>query len=305
MPTIKSFFLASGLLVLLGLADHLASAVEPADVQAERRAYVDVPMGQLHVRQRGEGPAILLLHQTPWFSIQWSAVMPILANAGYRVVAPDTPGFGFSPPPPPQDEPSFEDYAAQLDALLEALGISETIVIGHHTGAGLGLVFADLYPQRTACLVLNGLPLYTDEVRAQRLANVSQPVQLKADGSHLSDRFQWIHQIIMDRQGSLEAVQLSTLSYFLAEDTELRAYRALFSYPGTHRALENLRIPTLLMSDLQDTLLDSTRSAHELRPDLAYIELEAGGSHVMLDYPQEWSESVLKFLAANCGSTLR
>jgi len=297
MRTIRTCFLAASLLALHAPVD-LAGATERISPPAERRAYVDVPMGQLHVRQRGQGPALLLLHQTPWFSVQWSAVMPILAGAGYRVIAPDTPGFGFSPSP--GGEPSIEDYAAQLDALLNALEISEVVVIGHHTGAGLALVFADLYPKRTACLVLNGLPLYTDEVRAQRLASVSSPVQLKADGSHLSQRFEWIHQNIMDSKGSLEAVQLSTLSFFLAEDTDLRTYRALFSYTGTHRALADLRMPTLLLSDLQDTLLGSTRSAHELRPDLAYVELEAGGSHVMLDYPQEWTQAVLAFLAVSC-----
>jgi len=293
----NSVWLCAGLLAIQWSgAPEIAAETVGAD--SERRAYMDVPMGQMHYRDRGTGPAVLLLHQTPWFSIQWSAVMPILAQAGYRVIAPDTPGFGFSPPP--QGQPDLEAYAANLDTLLAELGIDEAVVIGHHTGAGLALAFADQFPQRTACLVLNGLPLYTDEARAERLDRGQAPVVLREDGTHLSERFEWIHREIMGGQGGLQAVQWSTLSFFLAEDKDLRAYRALFAYGNSVNALENLRMPTLLLSDLQDTLLDATRRAHEIRPDIPYVEMPAGGSHVMLDYPQQWSEAVLGYLAEQC-----
>lgn len=301
MNILKFLALSASLLSFAATAGS-ASSPEGGTPGAERRGYVDVPMGQMHFRDRGQGPVLLLLHQTPWFSVQWSAVMPILAEAGYRVVAPDTPGFGFSPPPAGQ--PDLEDYAANLDVLLEQLGIERAIVIGHHTGAGLALAFADRHPERTACLVLNGLPLYTDEARAERLARVQGSVVLEEDGSHLSERFAWIRREIMGGQGSLEAVQWSTLSFFLAEDSERRAYRALFAYAGSHRALQALEMPTLLLADLQDSLVTATRWAHELRPDIPYVELPTGGSHVMLDYPQDWADAVLTFLRDQCAPAI-
>ena len=55
----------------------------------ERRGYVDTPEGQIHYRAMGEGPAIMLVHQAPWASIQYRAILPLIAAAGYRAIATD------------------------------------------------------------------------------------------------------------------------------------------------------------------------------------------------------------------------
>ena len=61
-----------------------------------RRAYVDGPYGQLHLRIAGHGTPLILLHQSPLSGDQFSAVLPLLAEAGFCAVAMDTPGFGDS-----------------------------------------------------------------------------------------------------------------------------------------------------------------------------------------------------------------
>ena len=62
----------------------------------ERRCYIDGPDGQVHYRTLGAGAPIVLIHQAPWGSIQYRAAMPVLAAAGYQVIAPDLPGHGMS-----------------------------------------------------------------------------------------------------------------------------------------------------------------------------------------------------------------
>lgn len=290
--------LVAGALVLLGLARNLPAA--EAQAWPERRGYVDVPMGQMHYRSQGQGSVVLLIHQTPWYSIQWSKVQPRLAAAGYRAIAPDTLGFGFSPPPD-KAQPSLEDYADQLVTFLDSLGVRDVALIGHHTGAGLSLVFAHRHPERVRCVVLNGLPLYTDEEREARLKGIKPPAPLKEDGSHLSQHFRWIRETVMGGKGSLEAVQMSTIAAQLVEDKELKAYRALFSYPHMQTALRELRVPVLLLTDADDSLKAATQWAHRIRPDLRYVELDGGGSHVALDNPGPWTEAVLKFLDSSCG----
>ncbi|MGB1876227.1 MAG: alpha/beta fold hydrolase, partial [Rhodospirillaceae bacterium] len=77
-----------------------------------KKYYVDGPMGQVHVRELGEGPALVLLHQTAWSSLQFKHAMPYLADRGLRCIAIDTPGYGLSDGP--DDPPSIQDYAESL-----------------------------------------------------------------------------------------------------------------------------------------------------------------------------------------------
>ena len=63
-----------------------------------KRRYVDLPHGQLHFRELGSGPPLVLLHKTPSSSIQYARAMPLLAER-FRTLALDTPGFGMSDAP--------------------------------------------------------------------------------------------------------------------------------------------------------------------------------------------------------------
>ena len=63
------------------------------------RAYTDIPEGQVHYQTAGDGEPLLLLHQTPMFSEEYSLMIPILAPI-FRVIAMDTLGYGNSNKPP-------------------------------------------------------------------------------------------------------------------------------------------------------------------------------------------------------------
>ena len=88
-----------------------------------RRGYVDVEFGQLHYRESGEGPPLVLLHKTPSSSIQYSRVMPLLGER-YRCIALDTPGFGMSDPFPSQ--PLMGDYGRAAIAFLRSRSAVES-----------------------------------------------------------------------------------------------------------------------------------------------------------------------------------
>ena len=64
-----------------------------------RRAYTDTPLGQLHYRTGGQGTPLLLLHQDPQSSLQYSGTFTRLAGANMQVIAPDAPGYGMSDGP--------------------------------------------------------------------------------------------------------------------------------------------------------------------------------------------------------------
>jgi pimeloyl-ACP methyl ester carboxylesterase len=87
-----------------------------------------------HVARQGAGPALLLLHGWPEFWLSWEPVMTRLADR-YTLIAPDLRGFGDSSKPSGPFGP--EDHAADMLALLDALGIEKTGVVGHDVGGAV------------------------------------------------------------------------------------------------------------------------------------------------------------------------
>jgi len=96
-----------------------------------KHAMVQANGASFHVVQAGHGAPLLLLHGWPEFWLTWEPVMERLADR-YRLIAPDLRGFGDSDKP---DGPfGAQDHAADVLALLDALGIERVGVIGHDVG---------------------------------------------------------------------------------------------------------------------------------------------------------------------------
>src|SRR5262245_52066139 len=101
------------------------------------RSFVALPSGRAHVVACGAGRPILLLHQTPRSWDEYREVLPLLASK-YRAIAMDTVGFGDSEPLPAGTD-SIENWATAAHHVLQALGHSRAIVVGHHTGAAIAI----------------------------------------------------------------------------------------------------------------------------------------------------------------------
>src|SRR3954447_16676655 len=95
------------------------------------RRFVTTPLGRIHAAIAGSGFPVLLLHQTPRSWDEYRDVLPLLGR-DFRAIAMDTLGFGDSDA---SGDPSIEAWATAAFALLDALGVKEFAVVGHHTGA--------------------------------------------------------------------------------------------------------------------------------------------------------------------------
>ena len=99
------------------------------------------------------GHTVVLLHGKNFCAATWGATMAALADAGYRVVAPDQIGFCKSSKPAGYQY-SFQQLAGNTHDLLHALGIARAIVLGHSTGGMLAVRYALMYPDAVERLVL-------------------------------------------------------------------------------------------------------------------------------------------------------
>ncbi len=96
---------------------------------------------------------VLLLHGKNFSGSYWKDVIYELLSNGYNVIAPDQIGFGNSSKPG-RYQYSFHQLAYNTKQLLDTLGISNVIVLGHSMGGMLATRFALQYPQYCSRLVL-------------------------------------------------------------------------------------------------------------------------------------------------------
>ena len=93
----------------------------------------DTPI-ELHYEDVGAGRPVVLIHGWPLSSRAWEAQVPALVDAGYRVVTYDRRGFGQSSQPWGGYE--YDTFAADLDALMSHLDLSEATLVGFSMGGG-------------------------------------------------------------------------------------------------------------------------------------------------------------------------
>ena len=111
----------------------------------------------LNVRyvEAGEGPAVLLLHGLAASLLTWYCNIDVLADAGYRVIAPDLPGFGDS------EKPSHLDYDPESAAnfvydFSQELGLDRFSLVGSSAGGLIAGLFALEHPEMVEKMVLVG-----------------------------------------------------------------------------------------------------------------------------------------------------
>jgi len=102
-----------------------------------------------------DGPAVILLHGWPYDTHSFADVTPLLASAGYRVIVPFVRGYGTTRFLSDDTLRNAQQAAVAADviALMDALGIEKAILAGFDWGARSADVIAALWPDRCTALV--------------------------------------------------------------------------------------------------------------------------------------------------------
>lgn len=109
------------------------------------------------VRHGGDGPPVVLLHGHPRTSATWHRVAPQLIQRGFMVICPDLRGYGQSRPPAPTPDHtphSKRAAAADLMAVMRALGHRRFALAGHDRGSYVALRLALDHPGAVSRLAL-------------------------------------------------------------------------------------------------------------------------------------------------------
>lgn len=270
-----------------------------------------------------DGPLVLCLHGFPDIPESFDRLLPALAAAGYRAVAPTMRGYA------PSCQPADGDYtigavARDVVGFVDALGADRAHVFGHDWGALSTYAAAALAPERFASLATLAVPpvhRWPDAVRRVPAQLVKSWYQLFFQLPGLSD---WV---VERRDWALVRWLCRRWSPgFTFDDTQWQARRRAFSAPGVKRAMlswyrQNLsprdlagrrgpfapmRIaaPTLALTGARDGCIDTRLYDHLVLPEdfpagVRVERLEGLGHFAHLEAPERVQGRLLDWLAAH------
>ncbi len=113
----------------------------------------------------GDGPPVVMLHGEPTWSFLWRRVIPPVREAGFRVIAPDLPGFGRSDKPVDLGWYTYDRHTRSVAALLQDLDLRDVTLVVHDWGGPIGLRIAVESPDRIARMVVLDTGLFTGQQR--------------------------------------------------------------------------------------------------------------------------------------------
>ena len=247
--------------------------------------YVKTGAGQVHVREWGAlgAPLIMLVHWTPLSGRMFGTLGPRLAAAGWRVMAPDLPGYGRSVAR--GADWRVEDWAA---CLVEVIGdAGPAVVLGGHAGASVAVEMALGWPGRVRALVLDGCPFLTPALRAA-LAGLAQMSRPEGDGL---ERLAWDRAAGLLREYGVEATPERVWPVMIDYlETDFVSSGPVLASHDLHERLHKLTLPVLLLGAEGDSLAASLDEARALLPAAAWHRF-AGAD------PVHFAERADEFLA--------
>ena len=160
---------------------------------AELRAIDRTPL-RLHFLDEGprDGAPILCMHGQPSWSYLYRKMIPILVDAGYRVLAPDLIGFGKSDKPASVDDYTYAGHVHWMNQWLNAMDLRDLTFVGQDWGGLIGLRVVADNPDRFARIVVanTGLPssdVISDEVAA--MFEAAYPAIPVPDAAKVGEKF--------------------------------------------------------------------------------------------------------------------
>jgi pimeloyl-ACP methyl ester carboxylesterase len=242
----------------------------------------------------GSGPVVVLLHAGVADRRMWPAIAGALAEAGYRTVAMDLPGYGDAEP--------RDRWAPWSDVLetVDELGVGRFAAVGNSFGGAVALRVAVCAPQRVSGLVLASIPppdLDPSPELAARWAAEEEAMQRgDIDAALAAVLTAWTPADRPDIRALIAPMQRRALELQPAAAALPDAEDPIDADPG---AVARLAVPALVCAGALD-LPDFRDGARALAAELsdARLVIMPGVGHLApLEQPAEFTSLVLELLA--------
>jgi non-heme chloroperoxidase len=263
---------------------------------------------RIHFNDHGSGQPIVLIHGYPLDGNSWERQERVLLEAGYRCISYDRRGFGLSSQPTTGYD--YDTFAADLNALLDHLGLDDVVLAGFSMGTGEVTRYLGTYG--------------SGRVRKAALFGVIPPFLLKTDDNPQGvpgEVFEGIKAaIVADRYAYFDDFfanfyNTDVLAPERIGDAALRASFQVAAGAGPYATyacvdawltdfrgdLPKIDVPTLVVHGTADRILPFEATAARLRDegliaDLTVVEVPDGPHNIGWTHPDEVNAAFLDFL---------
>lgn len=290
----------------------------PSDLKVTHH-FVELPGLRMHHVEAGEGPTVVLLHGFPenWWS--WRYQLPALAQAGFRVIAPDLRGYGETDKRGPYD---LDTVCGDVCNLLVALGGDKRVrIVGHDWGGAVAWHLASHRPEFCERLAVLNCP--HPAIMRERLIVRPALKQLKKSWYMFFFQLPFLPERLLTKDGAAEvARQLRGSAVDRAHfgEEELKPFRDAIQRPGAAKAMvdwyraairdglanpftppryPSITVDTLLLWGLDDVALDYDVLVPGTERYVRHLDvkpIERCGHFVQSERPDEVNQRLLEFL---------
>ncbi len=272
---------------------------------ADYSRFTEVDGVRVHYQEAGQAgaPAMILIHGFAASNLVWSKVFLELAEAGFRVIAPDLPGYGYS------DKPRHLDYtiprqAEMVVSLMQQLGIAGAVLVGSSYGGAIAATIALDHHELVNKLILVGAVTNNRPTRYMLMRLFSSPIigdilspllvgsrrLLRLRMKRVYDRHSWV---LDERRVDARHLPLRTRGAHRAIIRTVRRWDA----ERISRDAHLLTAPTLLLwgdTDREVPLRDGERLQQEI-PHSRLLVFRECGHLPHEEYPQAFTKIVSEF----------
>ena len=261
----------------------------------------------VHVAGAEDGPPVVLLHGFPTTAASCSEVVPILVEAGLRVVVPNQRGYSPGARPAGVDQYAADVLATDVLDIAEALELGPFHLVGHDWGASVAWVVAARHPDRLLSLTTFSVPhlvaynhaMRTDEdarerasyIRLFRTEGKAEHLLLEDDARRLRAMYEGA---VPDR---LVETYVTTLQEPGALTAALNWYRAM---SADLAELPTVTVPTTFMWSDRDLAIGRAGAdacGEHVDAPFEYVVLEGVTHWIPEEAPQAAAEAILARVA--------
>jgi len=248
---------------------------------------------------QGSGPALVLLHGFANDHRAWAGQIAALSRH-MQVVAPDLGGFG-SWPRIRRDKPSIAQYALDVLALLDHLGIRRATILGLSMGGYVALELATRHPQRVQALILANTRATADAPHARKARlELAQAIEQRGIDA-VVDAF--AGRLL--REGALPERQDRVRDMLERQSplASVAALHAMAARPDMRARLSTIAVPTLVITSDADRVIapEETLAMAERIARAQRVVIHDAGHLSNIDRPELFNQAVFDFLSPMLG----
>jgi len=267
----------------------------------------------LYYEDHGSGQPVVLIHGYPLNSASWEKQVPVLLNAGYRVIAYDRRGFGKSSQP--SGGYNYDTFAEDLHQIVKHLKLKNFALVGFSMGGGEVARYIGRYGSKdvSKAVIMGGVPPYLLKT-ADNPEGVDASVFEGIQTAVAADRYAFFTgffknffntDMYLGKRVSEQAIQASwNVAAFASPIASLACVPSW--HEDFRQDVAKIDVPTLVIHGDEDRIVpfaSAGKRTAQLVKGAELVVIKGGPHNIAWTHPEEVNEALVTFLGKAASKT--